>query len=376
MGAAGELTCDSLAKGDFLETFEAPARDRRYDGLQWGRAIAALMVALVHASIYPFPSSGITHLLSRFAVTLFFVISGYLMVVTTGERAFDGVRFLKKRLLRVAPLYYVATLLAAVAVLIAPQGFKDTVFDVPHLVMSLLFLPMYEPGHSGAIDPFLRLGWTLNYEMYFYVIFALLCRFGQMNRAILMTALFCATTLLGQMFKFENAMLQFYTRVDPLAFMGGVWLAVLCKRFKGRLAATPSLLLLVVAMLALAGIHQVYGGVRDIVWTQIAIDAICTLVIAVLALTAALPGGVLHRGFMAAGDASYSMYLFHMFAVGAAHLAFSRLLPHLDRSIAVVLTCAAAVAAGLAAYWLIERPLQALVRPLGDQRNKTQPQTA
>ena len=51
--------------------------------------------------------------------------------------------------------------------------FKTTTADAKHLLLSLLFIPAPDPQAASDWRPLFKLGWTLNYEMFFYALFAL-----------------------------------------------------------------------------------------------------------------------------------------------------------------------------------------------------------
>ena len=78
---------------------------------------------------------------------------------------------MRKRLIRVVPLYWVLTLFLAAVAVMKPEVLATTVFDCRHFVASMLFIPWQHP-QIGAMLPLLIPGWTLNYEMAFYVMFA------------------------------------------------------------------------------------------------------------------------------------------------------------------------------------------------------------
>jgi exopolysaccharide production protein ExoZ len=101
---------------------------------------------------------------ARYGVTLFFVISGFIMTQTTGLHRFNPGQFLNRRVRRVVPIYWFATFLVASVTLIAPGMFQRTVFDPQHFFLSLFFIPAYDPSGTGGIWPMFKLGWTLNYE--------------------------------------------------------------------------------------------------------------------------------------------------------------------------------------------------------------------
>jgi peptidoglycan/LPS O-acetylase OafA/YrhL len=152
------------------------------------RGIAASMVVLWHASRYLAPNGAGT--VAAFlqpgavmGVDLFFLISGFIMVHTTRDS--DGspgyvAGFLVKRATRIWPVWIVA-----LAVFLLSQT-DATFFTDPArrawLARSLVFLPT--AGMSADVAPIfgapvLGVGWTLNYEMYFYAIFALSMLFGR-----------------------------------------------------------------------------------------------------------------------------------------------------------------------------------------------------
>jgi exopolysaccharide production protein ExoZ len=107
----------------------------RLDGLQWGRAIAAVLVVLCHAILHPLPEpSALALYLGDVGVTIFFIISGFIMVTTTGRSSFDQSLFMKRRIIRVVPLYYLATLTVVTIAVVLPNLMKSTQFDGPHLI--------------------------------------------------------------------------------------------------------------------------------------------------------------------------------------------------------------------------------------------------
>ena len=175
--------------------------------IQYLRGFAAMLVLASHALLYPLTGDNLGFgRLGWLGVILFFVISGFIMVVVTGEGRFSAPAFLRRRFIRVVPMYWGATLLAALLALLVPHLFKTTVYDTGQLLMSLLFVPFYNPVSHG-IHPLYKLGWTLNYEVFFYVCFALLAFLGAQSRVIWLTVAFATLAVLHEIFgvKGENA---------------------------------------------------------------------------------------------------------------------------------------------------------------------------
>lgn len=147
----------------------------RLGGLQALRALAALLVLVGHvraeaehyfALVLPGAAIPWTR-----GVDLIFVISGFIVSLSARRYARQPLRLLGRRIWRVVPLYYLFTLLMVAALIIAPGGVKETSLDLSGLMHSLGFLPHARP--DGRIAPILSLGWTLNYEVFFYLLVAL-----------------------------------------------------------------------------------------------------------------------------------------------------------------------------------------------------------
>jgi peptidoglycan/LPS O-acetylase OafA/YrhL len=146
--------------------------------LQALRAVAALLVVIDHALLEISdnqPGGLITHVawtLGSAGVYVFFVISGFILVhISWGSfgRPSSATNFLRRRITRIVPLYWLATIAAfAYHKVSATHGASDS---WPELVRSLAFIPYC--GGDGSWDPVLPQGWSLNYEMMFYAIFAL-----------------------------------------------------------------------------------------------------------------------------------------------------------------------------------------------------------
>ncbi len=129
----------------------------RISGIEAARGLAALAVVICHT----FPA---TFVVGAAGVDVFFVISGFVMVVSSAKLyGTPGAwrTFLTRRILRIVPLYWLVTLLVAWLL----RGY----FTWDEILRSLLFVPVRT---LGSPSPILSPGWTLVLEMYFYAIFA------------------------------------------------------------------------------------------------------------------------------------------------------------------------------------------------------------
>ena len=131
--------------------------DKRFYGIQVLRGITALFIVLEHIR---FLNCG------AFGVDIFFCISGFMIMFSTQK---DTSHFLSKRLIRILPLYYLMTLSTFFLLLLFPNLFATSTPKIEYLVKSLLFLP-FDIG-DGAIQPLMRVGWTIQCEIFFYLLF-------------------------------------------------------------------------------------------------------------------------------------------------------------------------------------------------------------
>ncbi|MBU1304353.1 MAG: acyltransferase [Alphaproteobacteria bacterium] len=335
--------------------------------VQYLRGLAAALVVVAHAADHPLAqTSPLLAALGELGVTLFFVISGFIMVAITGEGPFRPGNFLARRAIRVVPMYWLFTTLAALLLLLAPSLFKSTVFTWPHYAESLLFVPHQSPS-DGGYSPLLSLGWTLNYEVFFYFAFAALAALSSRWRVGLLAIAFTALSVAGQMVHSDNVLWSFYANLSLLAFSSG---AVIGQLFiSGHLHAAPRALAGLLLMLG-AGL-LVAGFMTDGTTAFIAMlgASVCALV-GTMVLEARLGK---HALLEKLGDASYSTYLVHMFVVGAVVVIGKRLLPIGGSAAYYPIVAAAifgAIVTGLVVHRLIEKPL---LRVFGTGKSATLP---
>lgn len=166
-------------------------QNKNIKSVQFLRGIAAVMVALIHA--YQFIPA---HELNNFApnrfpflliaggagVDIFFVISGFLMCHILSNKNLTPGRFILARTIRVVPLYWFWSLMFFLYVFIRWSPAFLALDWIPHLAKSLLFINAIGP--DGIRQPFLNVGWTLNYEFIFYAfIFFIALHFKYKNLA-------------------------------------------------------------------------------------------------------------------------------------------------------------------------------------------------
>ena len=193
-------------------------------------------------------------------VDLFFVISGFVMVWSSWD-AFGQLRsvmpFIGRRLLRVVPLYWLLTLATIAAALAVPGALSDGLRDGwGYVGASLLFVPWRRM--DGFVQPVLRLGWTLQYEMLFYAMLACVLPLLRRTALKVLLAALALLVLAGQTVPFASVPLAFWT--DPIVaeFGFGVLVAIAAKR--GWRAGSAGLLVFVLTASLASWIAQAPGG--------------------------------------------------------------------------------------------------------------------
>jgi len=332
--------------------------ERKLHSVQYLRGLAALLVVVAHAGAHPV--SDPSYLFDRFGqlgVTLFFVISGFIMVAITGTGRVGALDFLKRRVIRVVPLYWAFTTLAALLALVAPSLFHNTVFTWPHYLQSLLFVPHEAPG-TGSTSPLLSLGWTLNYEMFFYVCFACCAWFVASRRVTVLTVLFVGLTAFGLLVHPTDPALQFYANPSLLAFCAGTWVGL--AHVHGRIAPLPASSMWIGLGLAVLALFLAFMVDREPGAQATSFLALIAFAVAIVAV--GLRGEGLwppSRVLELLGDASYAIYLVHMFVVGAVVAVVGRF-ARFDDPVVYVGSIAACVViatvAGVAVHLWLEKP--------------------
>ena len=319
---------------------------RTWVSIQHLRAVAALSVALFHACQW----SQIDFSIGAAGVDLFFVISGFVMwTVTTGRDA-GPLDFIRRRLIRVAPLYWLVTLALVAGALVFPQRFPDVEPRADHVLLSLAFIQHMNP--DGQPFPILTPGWTLNYEAVFYLVFASCLVLPVRRRLAALTMALTLLSLAGFVWPPGYVML-----LNPmfLQFLAGVWLARLAQ--EGLLPERAVGWLLLALGLGLFLLLWLSAIDPDL-WRPMIWGVPATLVVAG-AVSIEADGGWPRWSWLGAlGDASYSLYLTHTLTIGALAMTIGAWNP----PVFVPLAMLVGTAGGLACFQWIEKPLLSLLR--------------
>ncbi|WP_105384914.1 acyltransferase family protein [Neorhizobium alkalisoli] len=315
--------------------------------IQYLRAFAALAVVVFHAG----ERTGLPFTIGAAGVDVFFVVSGFIMMAISDSRPVGPGDFLRNRLLRIAPAYWAATLVMVIG---AVAGvFPNLQLDLAHTFGSFFFIPVASPS-SGNLWPVLVQGWTLNYEIFFYALFALVLFLRPASRLLALTLIFGVFVMAGALLQPKNPILAFYTAPLILEFVAG---AALAKLWTARRLPSP--------IVGLSLIAASIAGFATIHLLKLEFDALTCGPLAVLLVLGALAveanAHLRKLPFLAyLGDSSYSIYLWHTFTISVVvKIGFMLALPAAAiLLVAVVL----GTASGIAAYECLEKPIQSLLK--------------
>ena len=293
----------------------------------------------------------------------FFVISGFIIwSVGHATRATPG-QFLLRRAIRVVPPYWSATL-GWLAVLLVLDISWITV-TLPHLLQSLLFIPHQNPTFTDTFWPLLVPGWTLLFEMFFYALFALVLLVDPSYRLRLLSALLLGLVGAGLVFEPSAAPFLAYTSPLLLEFLGGCLIAQLWLQHGqgGRGLPVEMALGMIVAGIVLLVLAGPTAPADQTAWGRVCVFGLAGGLI--LAGAVGLEARMPHLPWLERlGDASYALYLFHMFLVTPFATGWNALpmLHSAAGAVGFILIClGSSVALSLVVFRRIEQPLQAFL---------------
>jgi exopolysaccharide production protein ExoZ len=262
-------------------------------GLQAARAVAALAVAYFHSyialRIYPETAQHQIPFLKEWGflgVNFFFAISGYVVCLVASKPSFTARGFIIKRAFRLYPLYWTA--LAAVAFMILIGRYPAQ--SVGHFLYSMTLLP--QPSAS-VYD----VSWTLEREIVFYALATITIPIvGIAGLALVLATLAFSGYLYGNPWSFH---LVSTIQAD---FLGGVLIFLIGKHIRPNFTASISLIV--------AGSFALwYTRTHDFAFAPTL--SLALVLCGMIHLKLSWGHWSLHW-LVRLGDASYSLYLWHL----------------------------------------------------------------
>jgi exopolysaccharide production protein ExoZ len=300
----------------------------RLESIQHLRGIAAMLVVFVH---FPTP-------LARFSgsigVDMFFFISGFIIFISIEKSEYfkKPFAFLKKRFLRVVPLYVLVTTLFILMNVSLISFHAETDANIPAdmsaatVAKSLLFIPISAGGFYR--DPLVFLGWSLNFEIFFYLLtFLMLVIFRKKYFIPLLALLFMLGIVSFIIGDFKNLYLDFITSPFFLYFGIGLLLGKYYEVIKNAISSFVEPLLFIVlyvffVVMIAKDMGYYYDGLpRELVVyngkqiPRILIWGIPSFVLLISYSTLASKYNITNSYLTKLGDRSYSIYLLQIFFI-------------------------------------------------------------
>ena len=136
----------------------------RIDSLQFVRAIACLIVLLTHVlQLSNYKPFGDYFISGGYGVDLFFMLSGFLIYLTTKDGG-NSKEFAVKRLFRIYPLYWVVYF----AFLFYTILYLSKNYTVSLLLQNFLMLPWSDSLTTRSL--IVGVAWSTVFELYFYFV--------------------------------------------------------------------------------------------------------------------------------------------------------------------------------------------------------------
>lgn len=357
-----------------------PFRDREhFSGIQGLRFVAALLVVVTHTVFYAherLDPSFRPWSYGSVGVDVFFAISGFVMMHTV--RRLEGTPrawaiFARRRLDRIVPLYWLATTLKVLTLVLVPSAVLHATLEPANTLGSYFFIPTRNA--EGNIEPVLGVGWTLVFECAFYALVALCLA---LRLRVLPTVGAVLVTCSALWWAFDAARPAWAVYFDPIVlfFLIGMVIAELTRPARrGWLWAVLAVSLVAVVIVLATSVGD--GGFGR---NAPARFAGVTAVVAATVLAEGPLRRVTPTWVLTGGAASYALYLFHPLVAPAVPELFARL-GWIDGWLSVAVSVPLLVALSFVIHRRVERPIARVLarrgrgprRPLGSESEEPQP---
>jgi exopolysaccharide production protein ExoZ len=288
-------------------------------------------------------------------VDVAFVISGFIMWYVLLRTQLSPLQFLWRRILRIVPLYWGVTSVMVLTMMAAPALLQSARFDINHVLASYVFLAWPNPVPGAALRPVLQPGWTLDLEMFFYLLVAIGLLLPRNRQQLFTGVMLAGLAAVGLCVPPGRPIAAFYANSLLIEFALGLGVALLMQHVDWL----PKPVYFALIAIGLAGMVGFGNHINQAESNRLVVFG---------APVAALGAGMVlferdhgignSRLLKTAGDASYSIYLTHtLFISGFAQL-WKR--AHLAGTQPWLFVCLAALGSlllGVLVNRLVERPL-------------------
>lgn len=336
--------------------------NNKLESIQILRALAAFLVVFNHVGAYVysqvkgdsfFMSTGFVYM-GGFGVHIFFCISGFIMAYS--HKGDHGIRsalsFMGKRVWRIYPIYWVWTFITLI--MIKPQYLND----INLIINSLILTPDIYPNGQGRL--ILGQGWTLQYEMYFYLVFGLCVAFTKRYLFTLISLIIISVMLYAPA-QIEGQYSFFFGNNIVLDFIMGILCAWIYRKYSHL--SVKNIIPVSICILGFAAscwLTLSVGGM-DRLYSM----GIPAFFIVLACSFIKVKDGTPTRFLVFCGEASYTTYLCHLIFIPLVALLIPALL-RLGAPVDVYMVTVSLIVATLTlpAYLLLEKPIINIARKM------------
>jgi exopolysaccharide production protein ExoZ len=319
------------------------------------RAVAAGAVVVHHALFMLVHNAGYSFVVwesGAAGVDLFFCISGFVMTYAHAgdfQTPHASRSFLLRRLIRIAPLYWLVTTFVVAGLWFVPQLFPNLRFDWLNVILSYAFL--LSRTSNGDITTVVSVGWTLCFEAYFYVIFAILLNWPRRYFLFVAAVIFASGILLGLAGLPIPPPATVAVRPLLIEFLFGVVIGLVS--LKGKTLPFSLSIPLVIGSAVVLGISAPSDD-----WRRLAMWGLPCAMILAAGLSWERYGMRVPRWLIALGASSYSLYLVHHLVISLVGKVWSVFrLSYIPPVVPGVVAFVAALVVAHVIYLWVERPL-------------------
>ena len=356
-----------------IDTATSQKTSRGVLSLQVLRGVAAVLVVVVHSEVsvtiqwpsqlakppvWLFSSENLIGL-GAAGVDIFFLISGFIMVYVSPPYRSNqkpSSDFLIRRLIRIYPMYAlttIGTILVGIVHFYRHPELGPHPFSTERIIASFSFVPTF--SENGLVQPILTQGWTLFYEMFFYACFAVVLKFSKRHLLVPLVAIFGAVLILARVSGMKNSALSgFLSDTIMIEFLFGCGIGLLFQRNAITSRYSLAVLVLGIALFVASVPFGMPSDYRFLVWGLPA----SLLLVSILKIE--LAGFSWPRPLLLIGDASYSIYLVHVFVISQFRGILTDKAPQLagvSGDVVILTLVILAVAFGVLIYQGIEKPI-------------------
>jgi len=336
------------------------------------RAVAASSVVIFHVMKMLSHNAGYTlnapDVLAS-GVDLFFLISGFILVNTSYD-AFKkpnaSIDFLARRIIRVAPLYWLCTTAIILPLVFAPQLFSSIVFKKDIVISSYFFV--LAKNSVGDIGTVLQTGWTLCYEFYFYIVLSVLLLLPRKFFLAMLALIFLSGISLGYVTPELPVWTNVFTNPLTLEFLIGAVIAFVFK-MEIEVPNIISAVFFLVSLFFLFGLPTFFDLGS---WTRLVMWGLPYSFILFACISVEKKGVIIPQFLVSLGDSSYTLYLFHPFILPILGKVWftQKLTEKFNPSVLGIIAFSLSLGIAEILYIWIEKPVTAYLSTLWRTKNE------